>query len=282
MVEQNLFLVLIFGLLYTIQMHIAEGMQKHGIGLFSKDTMKEKKRKKSKIWTIGFILMMTVDIHQIIGLAFGTSTQFTAVFGLGLIALALYSSKLGDESLKARKNLGMAAIIIGTCINGIYLVSADPTTLMEASMLNLYITVAITISLALILTFLSLKQYLMPAVGFGFACGIFSTYTLLFKRVGYTNNLWFIGFSFLMGLSSVVLMNLGFSKGAEATKLVPVYNSIYIIFPIIIEPILYNDPASKIHYIQIIAIIIIVIGIFFITEKKLIIDGQKEENNSSL
>ncbi|MBD3352336.1 MAG: hypothetical protein GF364_12690 [Candidatus Lokiarchaeota archaeon] len=267
MAEQNFILTMLFGFFYTFQMHISEGMQKHGIDVFNKKKRQQLKGKKKTIWIIGFMLMITVDIHQIVGLAFGTVSQFLALFGLGLIFLCIYSVKLTHETLEHMELIGISLIILGTLTNGVFLAFQKSIESIPANMIVFLVIFIISILIVILLSVLSIKFGASPSICFGISSAICAAVNLIFKRLGYTNNLWFLGISFVMGLFSMIFMNVGFARGADATKLIPFYNSVYIIYPTVIESIIFEDPALKIHFVQYIAIFFIVAGVILITKK---------------
>jgi hypothetical protein len=65
--------------------------------------------------------------------------------------------------------------------------------------------------------------------------------------------------SFVIGLSALIITQFGFAKGADASKLVPISNSFYIITPIYFELIIILGASISIF--KIFAIIIIIAGI---------------------
>ena len=67
-------------------------------------------------------------------------------------------------------------------------------------------------------------------------------------------------FSFLAGFIALILTQIGFAKGADASKLVPMYNSLYIAGPVFFELLILQGATVSISII--ISIIVVIIGVF--------------------
>jgi len=85
--------------------------------------------------------------------------------------------------------------------------------------------------------------------------------------------------SFFLGLLALTLTQIGFAKGADASRLVPMYNSLYITAPVIFELIIIEGATISIGVI--LSIIIIIVGVFLMnifkkSEEKLNYQNQNE------
>ena len=81
-----------------------------------------------------------------------------------------------------------------------------------------------------------------------------------------------------MGMFGFLITQWGFANKADASKLVPAYNSAYIIMPIIFEAVIVMSAFTQITPLQVVAIIIICIGMIIMTavKKRLSKDQQAE------
>ena len=76
-------LALLFGLIYTLNIHLAQSMEKHGIEIFSRKKKMSEKGKKPLIYIVGLVINNTVFLYQMIGALFAEASVFTSVYGVG-------------------------------------------------------------------------------------------------------------------------------------------------------------------------------------------------------
>ncbi|MFX1554746.1 MAG: EamA family transporter [Promethearchaeota archaeon] len=282
----SVILGLLFGILNTLILHLAKAMERHGIEIFSRKKSFKEKGKKPLIYIIGFILNNTVFVWQIIGTSFASAAVFSSVFGLGLILLMFYSHYILHEEISKPELIGAITIIIGTTMVGIfYTIETQPIG--NISYVNFFILIIVIIILVLFLIGFSWKTKIAVAFIFGAVAGTLGGTDNVLKRIGLTSNNFievFAGlldleldsfiflFSFLAGLFAMILTQIGFAKGADASKLVPMYNSLYIAAPVIFELIIVQGARVSIG--TIISILIIIVGVFLMNIFK------KTEENS--
>ncbi|MFX1305014.1 MAG: EamA family transporter [Promethearchaeota archaeon] len=282
----SVILGLLFGILNTLILHLAKAMERHGIEIFSRKKSFKEKGKKPLIYIIGFILNNTVFVWQIIGTSFASAAVFSSVFGLGLILLMFYSHYILHEEISKPELIGAITIIIGTTMVGIfYTIETQPIG--NISYVNFFILIIVIIILVLFLIGFSWKTKIAVAFIFGAVAGTLGGTDNVLKRIGLTSNNFievFAGlleleldsliflFSFLAGLFAMILTQIGFAKGADASKLVPMYNSLYIAAPVIFELIIVQGATVSIG--TIISILIIIVGVFLMNIFK------KTEENS--
>ena len=82
-------------------------------------------------------------------------------------------------------------------------------------------------------------------------------------------------FSFLAGFSAMILTQIGFAKGADASRLVPMYNSLYITVPVLFELLIVEGATISIGII--ISIILIILGVFLMNIFKKIEDDSPKK-----
>jgi len=264
-----------FGLINTCLLHLAKTMERHGIEIFSRKKSLKEKGKKPIIYIIGLILNNITFLWQILGLMYSSAAVFSSVFGIGLIITMLYSYFILEENIKTPELIGAILIIIGTTMVGFYYIGQDQAPIEKFNQQNLFLLLIIVFILFGALIAFSWKTGIGVAIIFGIVAGCFGGMDNVFKRVGFAELGFFDAFlgvfrldifsiifllSFVVGFLAFMFTQIGFAKGADASKLVPMYNSFYILMPIIFELIIVVG--TTISFIQIIAIIIIISGIF--------------------
>ncbi len=265
---------LLFGIVNTMVLHLAKAMERHGIEIFSKKKSFKEKGKKPLIYIIGFAFNNTVLIWQILGTTFTSATVFSSVFGLGLILLMFYSHYILHEEIKTPELIGATLIVIGTTMVG-FLYIIDPPKTGVINYPNFFILlIIISLFFTLLISF-SWKTKIGIAFIFGAVAGTLGGMDNVFKRMGLTSNNLIDAFagvfrleilsiifviSFFLGLLALTLTQIGFAKGADASRLVPMYNSLYIVAPIIFELIIIEGATISVGII--LSIIIIIAGVF--------------------
>lgn len=265
---------LIFGILNTLVLHLAKGMERHGIEIFSRKKSFKEKGKKPLIYIIGFALNNTVFIWQILGTSFASAAVFSSVFGLGLILLMVYSRYILHEEITNQELIGAVLIVTGTTMVGFFYLIEPPVT-GNIFYVNFFILIIVVIFLFSILIGFSWKTKIAVAFIFGAVAGTLGGTDNVLKRIGLSSNNFFevmagllqlnldsfiFLFSFLAGLFAMILTQIGFAKGADASKLVPMYNSLYIAAPVLFELLIVEGATISIGII--ISIIVIIIGVF--------------------
>lgn len=279
---------LLFGIVNTMVLHLAKAMERHGIEIFSRKKTFKQKGKKPLIYIIGFALNNTVFIWQILGTTFASAAVFSSVFGLGLILLMLYSHYILHEEINPPELIGALLIVIGTTLIGFLYIIEPP----EAGVINYTNFFILLIFISVIFTILisySWKTKIGIALIFGAVAGTFGGMDNVFKRMGLSSSNFLETFagvfrleilsiifviSFFLGLLALTLTQIGFAKGAEASKLVPMYNSLYITGPVIFELIIIEGATVSIGII--LSIIVIIGGVFLMN----IFKKNEEELNS--
>ena len=268
MAEVNIvYLGLLFGLIGTVQVHLAKALERQGIEIFSKEKSFKEKGKKPLIYIIGLALNNTIFIWQMLGTQYSTASVYSSMFGLGLIILMLYSYFVLKEEISRRSALGTALIILGTTLVGIIQILEPPTT--EILLFSNFIILCVILFIFyFILIIFFIRTKLGVSFIFGLVSGSMGAIDNVFKRIGLKagfseifnlSTFPIFMLSFVIGLSALIITQFGFAKGANASKLVPISNSFYIITPIYFELIIILGASISIF--KILAIIIIIGGI---------------------
>ncbi|MFX1378871.1 MAG: hypothetical protein ACFFA4_07220 [Promethearchaeota archaeon] len=283
---------LLFGIISTLVLHLAKAMERHGIEIFSRKKSFKEKGKKPLIYIIGFILNNTIIIWQIIGISlYPSATVFSSVFGLGLILLMLYSRYILHEEIMNIELIGAILIIIGTTMVGIFFIIEPELTLPEINYVNFFILIIIMVILFSTLIGFSWKKKIAVAFIFGAVAGTLGGTDNVLKRIGLSESNFIDAlaglfrldidsfiflFSFLAGFFALIITQIGFAKGADASRLVPMYNSLYISAPVLFELIIVKG--ARVSLGIILSIIIIIIGVFLMNIFKKKQNIEKKSN----
>lgn len=273
---------ILMGLVNTLTMNLAKGMQRHGIVIFDRKNKQnvetaqsgENKAKKPAIYIIGVIINQLPFIWIMISNIFAPYTYFTSMYGVGLVLLLWYSHKFLKESITKRKIIGAIILIIGTIILGVDGIIRPELNMSDISVLSSSIFIGVMIILAVIFVPLSVKTKNPYVIGitFGIIGGSFQSFDAVIKGIGqsfgvenagfFPSNLigWIIFLtSFLSGTFSFLLSQFGFSKKTDASVQVPTTNSSFIVTPILIQ--LISLPGYNITVLMVMGVVLVVVGI---------------------
>jgi drug/metabolite transporter (DMT)-like permease len=284
-------LVILFGILTTIQLHIAKAMERQGIEIF--DQIREKLKKDAKdpnhppdvkkpvIYIVGLILNNTTVVYTILSQLYGPAALYTSTFGIGLIALMLYSHFVLHEPITQNEWFGSILIIIGTVIigvEGLYRPVYDLATVDIIVTWVLLLIFFISSGIAIGTTYLRNKPIVTGFI-FGFVAGACGGLDAVIKNIAMNMDgqpviipvstmAWiFYILSYLIGFSAFMLTQWGFARQARASILVPAYNCMYIVIPLIFQTILL--PEYHLFLPTFVGLASIVLGIWIMQLNKL-------------
>ncbi|MHA1265875.1 MAG: EamA family transporter [Candidatus Helarchaeota archaeon] len=260
---------ILFGLIGTATLHLAKAMERHGIELFDRKKTRAEKGKKPLIWFIGFGLNNTSPLWQFLGTMFAAASVYVSVFGMGLVITLIYSVKILKEKMTKWDWIGSGLIIAGTLFIGFLLFNRpsleNPPVDYNAFM---YIMIFSTM-IFIVMIIVSYSKKIGISLFFGLVAGACGGIDNVFKHAGFKEgNLWIFFASFGIGFMGFLITQWGFANKADASKLVPAYNSTYIILPIIFESFIILSPFTQITPLQIGGIAIIITGILCMTAIK--------------
>jgi len=271
-----------WGIVSTILLHISKAMERQGIEIFDQiraklkdtDAKIEGGTKKPTIYMVGLVINNLTVIWMMLATSSGApASYFTSVFGIGLIALMLYSSRILHEPIQKIEIIGAIILIIGTLIIGIELILTDQPAMVEIIPEKVFLTVGICFVIGLSAVGFAYKKGNVMSVGiiFGLFAGLCGSLDPIFKGMGQslggqaglfptTTEGWFVFlFSFLCGSGAFIFTQWGFARKAQASVLVPCYNTLYVVYPIIIQIIAL--PGFITTGYTLLGIVLIVIGI---------------------
>lgn len=276
----NYLIAMLLGLIFSITFHISRGMQQQGIKTltFIKERISGKTPSKSwkdckpKIYIWGVLLSNSGIIWVIMAGKFAPASYFTSVYGLGLIVMLWYSNKILKESIDKWEYLGAAILVVGTILIGIEGIFQPKLNYSEINLQIVwwFVGIFVILSLLALLIIRNHQNQVLKSIIFGIFTGGTVSFDPIFKCIGQHFNYnsgylpnsasgWFI---FLLSLvfttSAFWITQWGFSKNVRAALLIPMHNSIFIVFPIIVQ--LIALPNYKISYYSVLGILLILIG----------------------
>ncbi|MBD3351974.1 MAG: hypothetical protein GF364_10860 [Candidatus Lokiarchaeota archaeon] len=279
-------LAMLFGIVNTMVLHLAKSMERHGIEVFDQIRAKLKKEKgeseegakKPVIYLVGLALNQTPMLWAMLSNMFsdGNSSYHTSMFGLGLIVVMLYSSRILGETIQKIEYVGAIIMIIGTVIIGIENINR-PKPEMEMILVNAWILIGLYLAIGIIGLIVAYKKNnpLVTGIIFGLFAGGSGGMDPFLKAVGQSYGVESAGFlpdllnpiailifvlSFGVGTAAFLITQWGFARDADASVLVPCYNSLYIVWPIILY--LFAYPGEYLIYPTTIAgLMLIITGI---------------------
>ena len=250
----NYILAMVLGIIGTVTIHLAKCFQRQGIHTFHqslKNLSNGKKPHRSKTYMKGVILANSAFFFVIIANRLAPPSYYTSMFGFGLVVLMVYSDKVLKEPIRTREYIGTAILVVGTVALGVENIR---NPLEDFSIINyhlVWITLGIFLLISGPLLIFSLKKdnHILIGVIFGLITGATASMDPFFKGIGqhlggtpgFIPSVpigWFYFIiSFAFSTTQFLLTQLGFLRRAHASVLVPIHNTAYIIFPILIQQV---------------------------------------------
>ncbi len=276
----NVLVGISLGIVSTVCVHLGKSMERHGIETFSRDKSLKEKGKKPLIYSVGFVLNQSIILWQLIAMQFASAAVFASMFGLGIVVVMIYSYFFLHERISRSEISGAIMIMVGSIVIGIIFVIQAPSK--ETINIGvLYVVVIFTVFALIGVLAFSVKSKIGIALLLGLVAGFLGAMDNVLKRVGLKygilkvgdiNTLPFFILSFAFAWAAFFVCQYGFAKGANASKLIPAYNSMYISIPIAFELLLYG--VVELFLFKIMALAIISAGIFLMFIRK---DTKKKE-----
>jgi uncharacterized membrane protein len=252
-------LVILLGIASTTQLHLAKALERQGIEVW--DLIKARLRRTSYqrqgnaplIYGVGLILNHTTFVyHLFVAPLGGTTALYTSMYGIGLVALLLYSTRVMGEELTCRELLGAVAILCGTLVVGVEGSCRPALDMAQMDLGGTLTALAVVLAGCLALLVGGLKNGFPDTIGlaFGLSAGACGALDPFLKAVGQTTgggghflpqNVpgWLVlAASFVLGEVAVLVTQWAFYRRARANILVPAYNCSYVAVPVVLQALL--------------------------------------------
>ena len=274
----EVFWSILFGLVGSCTLNLGKAIQKQGIELFQKKEMEGTKRaKKGFIWIIGSVFSFIQPLFQLLGTEIlgENATIYSAMMGVGIIIVLIYSYKVLKESINTMELVGSLFIVGGTLVFGIATVFQPPSD-PKLFAPNFIITMIIIGAVFLTFSAYTLKTKRFWGIIFGCIAGSFGGMDNVFKSMsGETSEVDlgafsgfgspFIYISFGLGIGAFLLTNYAYTR-AKAITVVPAYTAFYIFMPMLLEASFFNLVPGAF---QVVGVIICIAGVMLATAFKL-------------
>jgi drug/metabolite transporter (DMT)-like permease len=277
----NVPLVLLLGIVSTIQTHLAKALERQGIEVFDQLRAKLQKGgravegglKKPVIYTVGLILNHTVFVWSILAQPHGPPALFSSVFGVGLVFLMVYARVVLKERISGLETAGAGAILAGTLVIGLESISRpeiDRFGMDLTAMLGV-LSAWLIVSLAAVVAAYRAKDLRALALTCGLLAGGLGSLDPFFKGIGQNYGgqpgllpssavgAAIFGASFVLGFLAFVVTQAAFAQKVHASLLVPALNAAYIGLPILLQVFLLPD--YSLSWLTAAGLVLILVGI---------------------
>lgn len=256
----NIPLVILLGLISTLQTHLAKALERQGIEVFEQIKARLQGTgsqapggvKKPLIYTIGFALNHTVFLWAVLAQPYGPPALFSSMFGMGLVFLMIYAAVVLREPVTRREAAGAGLIVLGTLIIGAENVLRAGGDRFDMDLNAMFAVLAVWLVLGL--TFLALasrsRRLDLIALAYGLFAGGLGSLDPFLKGVGQSHGghpallpssligAILFGASFVIGFLAFLVTQFGFARKVRASLLVPAYNVSFITLPVILQAFL--------------------------------------------
>lgn len=250
---------MLLGVAASSLFHISKGMQRHGIeAVFSLSPRRRKEQVangrspsagKTALYWFGFVLNNSLGLFSILANRYAPSSYFTSMFGLGLVALMLYSGFILKEPIRPPQYLGAVVLTVGTLILGLDGILRPPLTMAGVDLAAGGAVLAGSFAAGGFLIRLARGDggRKRPGLVYGLLIGLSAGIDPVLKGIG--QNLggvrgffprlplgWvFFLASFFFATFSFVACQWAFSRGVRASALIPSQNFAYITYPLLFQ-----------------------------------------------
>jgi uncharacterized membrane protein len=248
-VTANLLLAMAIGVVGTSVIHLSKGVMKRGISrLQAKD--EDGRMRARAIYGLGIAMNFTNPLWVIIANRFAPTVYYTSMYGLGLIALLVYSRRRLGETITERQQLGVGVIVLGTVLIGLLELGSGSASLYTASRSRVLLIAGIWLVAAPVVALTSGRARLaVRELLFGVAAGGLAALEALVKGVSQAgpesntllpqtpaNWVLFVA-SFAGAVGAFGMIQWAFLRSCRASMMGAIYTTTYVALPLLFTPI---------------------------------------------
>lgn len=241
---------LLFGLINTTALHVAKGMQLHGINTlrWRKLPRAERSGKHATIYILGVVLNQSTPVWLILANRFAAPAYATGMYGVGLVLLLIYSSVVLKEPVAPVNYAGAAAVIAGTVLFSVYSLSVGELDVaaIDRPRVAAFVVIYLVVTLTLAVMSTHTGNARLLALGFALFTGGAASMDPVLKAIGQTASgvarifpqaMGWLPFllSFGVGITAFLTVQWAFLRGARASMFVPVHSTVYILVPVVVQ-----------------------------------------------
>jgi drug/metabolite transporter (DMT)-like permease len=277
-------LAMLYGIVGTVLFNISKGMQRHGIEAVSaifpsrKQPTADRPARSPKIISLyitGFILNNSLGFFAILANRHAPPSYFTSMFGVGIIALMLYSGLILKEPIRPRQYAGAAVLALGTLLLGFDGIARKDSTMagINLALFGLMVGLSFLTAVFLLLWAHRTRSVLFLGIIYGLVIGFTASLDPVLKGIGqslgggerYLPRLswgWVIFLlSFLFATLSFAASQWIFRRGVHASVLIPSQNFSYIVYPLFIQAV--TLPGFKLTALTLVGLLITFLSFVF-------------------
>ncbi|OGD10070.1 MAG: hypothetical protein A2Y86_02390 [Candidatus Aminicenantes bacterium RBG_13_62_12] len=252
-------LAMAYGALGAVLYNISKGMQRQGIeavsGIFvgrrrTRQAVRPRPSSKSvALYVTGFILNNSLGFFAVLANRHAPASYFTSMFGLGIIALMLYSGFILKEPTRPLQYAGAAVLAAGTLVLGLDGILREHLSMSRLRLSAFGVLTGFTLLAVVVLLSWAHRSRSLLLLGaiYGLTTGFAASLDPVLKGIGQSlgggeRSLprlplgWvFFLLSFVFATLSFVASQWIFSRGVRASVLIPSQNFSYIVYPILVQ-----------------------------------------------
>lgn len=256
------------GLLSTVVANVGMGVQKQGSPALRR--LRELPhdatvRRQLAVWAIGSMMTVTGSLLLFVALGLGRASVIGTLEGVGLVALALYASRVLGEPLTRVDARAIGLIVVGTGIAGSAHGTATGAGSFHPAGLGLLGGAVVVIGGAAVLLGRATGR-LGLALG-GLAGGVAGVTMAVQKVVGTTlvgpapldllSSPWALGYLGMAGVGFLTTQ-VAYLHG-RALEVVPAYASVGILVPVLSGPLVFGEPTGAA---ALVGLLLLLAGVF--------------------
>jgi multidrug transporter EmrE-like cation transporter len=266
---------LLFGFLNTAALHVAKGMQQQGINALRWRRLPAELRHGRTLWIYiaGVVLNNSAPVWLILTNRFAAPAYATGMFGIGIVLLLIYSVMILGERVSALNFAGAAIVVVGTVLFGVHAIrlgDVDLSAIQRETVIQ-FILIFLGLGIFAVAAAFRLRSPVAASFAFAFyaggaacldpflkAIGQTAAGTATLLPVGWAGWLPFL-FSFALGSSAFVVVQVAFLRGARASVFVPFQSIIYVLVPVVLQ--LIALPGYRASAVLVVGVVFILAGI---------------------
>ena len=289
----NNLIVISLGIIFSIILHFARSLQRLGIDSYDRllanisgKTPHEKLSKNDLVYILGIVLSNACVVFVILATRYGTISYFTAMYGIGLLPMLLFTRYVMHEKTSFHNWLGIIIIIIGSFLLGIAARDSKPVVMEMVKLTNfIYLLLAVIILTPILIKIaIRSKHIFIDAMISGLIAGLIACLDPILKATGLNFSFhsglfpthpvgwFFFMLSFAASTASLLITQHAYSRRVNASQFIPHFSATFIAMPIFIQMIILPDylPGT----LEIIGLAVIISGIT-------IFSGNERRNSKS-
>jgi len=245
---------MLFGLINTTTLHLAKGLQRQGIDTlrWRSQPRSERSPARAAIYVAGVVLNNLTAVWIVLANRFAAPAYATGMFGLGLVMLLLYSHFVLGEPVVPLNYAGALAVVAGTALFAIHAFARGRIDVSAFHAPSVAIFSAVYVAVGAVFVGFALRggSRILLAVSVGLFAGGMASLDPVLKALGQNagteigragiipaaNWGWIpYGLSFVLGTVAFFTVQYAFLRGADASAMVPIHSSAYVLVPVVVQ-----------------------------------------------